>query len=122
MTRRSKIWLAADALFILGNIVGGIVAAAQGEVRHASSHLILVAIGVAVAWVIAPKSSPTYVAESSTELSDGLTRLQQSLDAVAVEVERIGEGQRYVTHLFEKADGVRLEAPAPVEADKKQKA
>jgi hypothetical protein len=56
MTRRTKIWLAADALFILGNIAGGIMAIAQGEYRHASSHLILVAIGVAVAWVIAPKA------------------------------------------------------------------
>jgi hypothetical protein len=97
---RSRIWLVADAIFILGNVVGGIAAAGQGEFGHAGVHLILVLIGAAVAWVIAPKGSPTPVAESSNEFNDGLTRLQQSVDAVALEVERIGEGQRYVTQLL----------------------
>ncbi len=34
------------------------------------------------------------------EMSDRLTRLEQAVDTVAVEVERIGEGQRFVTNLF----------------------
>ena len=101
MTRRSKIWLAGDALFILGNIAGGIFAVTQGEFRHASSHLVLVAIGIAVAWLIAPRS-PASPIESPVELTDSLTRLQQSLDAVAIEVERIGEDQRYVTRLLDE--------------------
>ena len=113
MTRRSKIWLAADVLFVLGNIAGGIVAAAQGEFRHAGNHIILMAIGVAVAWVILPKRSPVMVAESSSGLSDGLTRLQQSLDAVAIEVERIGEGQRYVTQLLNGNDRVSPSSDSP---------
>jgi hypothetical protein len=29
-----------------------------------------------------------------------LTHLEQSVDAVAIEVERIGEGQRFMTRLF----------------------
>jgi hypothetical protein len=34
------------------------------------------------------------------ELSDRLNRLEESVDSVAIEVERIGEGQRFVTNLF----------------------
>jgi hypothetical protein len=98
MTRRSKIFLAADALFILGNVIGGVAAVANGEFRHAVSHLALIGIGAAVAWVLAPRDA--LMEPPTVDLNDSLTRLQQSLDAVAVEVERIGEGQRYVTHLM----------------------
>jgi hypothetical protein len=34
------------------------------------------------------------------ELTDRLTRIEQAVDAIAIEVERVGEGQRYVTGLF----------------------
>jgi hypothetical protein len=34
------------------------------------------------------------------ELMERLTRLDQAVDSIAVEVERIGEGQRFVTRLF----------------------
>jgi len=36
------------------------------------------------------------------ELSSRLTHLEQSLDAIAVEVERVGEGQRFMTRLFDE--------------------
>ena len=34
------------------------------------------------------------------ELMDRLTRLDQAVDSIAVEVERIGEGQRFVTRVL----------------------
>ena len=34
------------------------------------------------------------------ELQDRLSRMEQAIDAVAVELERVGEGQRYVTKVF----------------------
>jgi hypothetical protein len=34
------------------------------------------------------------------ELNDRLGRMEQAIDAVAVELERVGEGQRYVTKVF----------------------
>jgi len=40
------------------------------------------------------------------ELTDRLTRLEQGVDAVAVEVERIGEGQRYMARVMGE-DGLR---------------
>ena len=34
------------------------------------------------------------------EFTDRLTHLELSVDAVAIEVERVGEGQRFMTRLF----------------------
>lgn len=34
------------------------------------------------------------------ELNERLSRLEQSVESVAIEVERVGEGQRFVTNLF----------------------
>jgi len=39
-------------------------------------------------------------AAMSPDLDDRLIRLEQAVDAVAVEVERVGEGQRYVTKIL----------------------
>ena len=41
------------------------------------------------------------------ELTERLTRLEQGMDAVAVEVERIGEGQRYMARLFGEDGSMR---------------
>jgi len=47
------------------------------------------------------------------EIGERLGRVEQSVDATALEVERIGEGQRFLTRLFTEGDGVRpLAAPA----------
>jgi hypothetical protein len=41
-------------------------------------------------------------------LESRLTEMQQSLDAVAVEVERISEGQRFATKLLSERGGVGI--------------
>lgn len=46
-------------------------------------------------------------AEMPPELTDRLNRLEQAVDAVAVELERVGEGQRYVTRVFTEQQGRR---------------
>lgn len=38
--------------------------------------------------------------EMSPAVDDRLTRLEQSIDAIAIEMERVSEGQRYVTRLL----------------------
>jgi hypothetical protein len=47
------------------------------------------------------------------EIRDGLGQLQQAVDAIAIEVERLSEGQRFTTKLL--ADGARGIAPIPAE-------
>ena len=52
------------------------------------------------------------VASIPQEIYDRFTRVEQSIDSVAVEVERIGEGQRYLTRLMsEKAIGAGAAQP-----------
>ncbi len=106
MKRRSITWPVLAALFTLGNIAGAVYAAAMGEMRHASLHVMLTIAGAWLTWVlVARRRSETddHVlgsAASSGELGSRLGHLEQSLDAIAVEVERVGEGQRYMTKVF----------------------
>lgn len=46
------------------------------------------------------RKSAKVVAEFPKELAERLMRVEQAVDATAVEVERIGEGQRFMTKLF----------------------
>jgi hypothetical protein len=49
----------------------------------------------------------TVVTSFPKELSDRLSRLEQSAEATSLEVERIGEGQRFLTRLFTEGEGAR---------------
>ena len=105
MIRRTKLWLYGSLLFTLLNIGGAVFAAALGEVAHALVHAGLVLVGgLFMIWKVAPlarrESTPTV-----PPFDQRLDRLQQSLDAIAVEVERVGEGQRFVTKLGQQAAG-----------------
>ena len=51
------------------------------------------------------RRSAKAVVELPKELAERFTRLEQAVDAIAVEIERVGEGQRYVTNLM--AEGQR---------------
>jgi hypothetical protein len=58
------------------------------------------------------------VSQIPQELYERFSRLDQSVDAIAVEVERIGEGQRYLTRLYSEQQrslgagpAERIEAP-----------
>ncbi len=93
MTRRSKVWLVVAVLFIFLNVAGGVYAATRGELLHTGIHA-----GLAyLAWRLALRR---YAPALPHELTDRLTRLEQSIDAVAIEVERIGEGQRFLTRVL----------------------
>jgi hypothetical protein len=47
--------------------------------------------------------SPVVVPVADPDVEARLTRIEQAVQAVAIEVERIGEGQRYTSHLFARA-------------------
>ena len=98
MTRRTKLWLYGSLLFALVNAGGAVFAAALGEPSHAMVHGALLVVGLFVAWRI--RQPMEVEATQAVPLFDErLDRLQQSLDAIAVEVERVEEGQRYVVKL-----------------------
>lgn len=61
--------------------------------------IVLLPLSIAMARRIWKKSS-TAVAAIPAELMARLSRIEQAVDTSAVEIERIGEGQRFITKLF----------------------
>ena|SRR2546423_9336402 len=98
MTRRSKIWLwAAGGLYAFINAGGLVFAWAQGEEMHAMLHLVLLLLGVAgyVGWRLARRGAPDEHLQRAQLAEQRLEYLQQSVDAMALELERVGEAQRF---------------------------
>lgn len=98
MTRRSKIWLAVASVFTLINLGGAVAAAAGREGLHAGVHVVLMVVGAYVVWRLAPRSGQQDQS-GAKEMDARLETLQQSVDAIALEAERMGEAQRFMTKL-----------------------
>lgn len=99
MTRRSKIWLVLAVLFTIANFGAGVIAAMEGEPVHAGGHAALLLLGaylVRRAWRKRKSDTPAL----ADDYTDRLTNIEQSVDAVAIEIERVGEGQRVMTRYF----------------------
>lgn len=96
MTRRSKLWRWAAGIYAFINLGGLVFAAAQGEEMHAMLHLFLLLIGLAgfVGWRLAPRAPREDPAQAQLA-ETRIEYLQQSIDAMALELERIGEAQRF---------------------------
>jgi len=112
-SRGRMIWFILSVLFTLGNVAGGVFAARSGELAHAGVHAVLVLLGAKVAWRLTPErfrrtpaisDAPT-AQVSYGDLGERLLRIEQSVEAIAIEVERVGEGQRFLTRLYSKGDG-----------------
>jgi hypothetical protein len=110
MIRRSTVSLVVAVLFLAVNVGGVGIAAVAGELPHAGIHVALALLGAYAVWLLAPgrftrrtarHGEAEFPAPSAPSLLDGrLTQLEQAVDTVAIEIERIGEGQRYMTRLF----------------------
>jgi hypothetical protein len=64
------------------------------------------------------RRSAAVVTAFPRELADRLSRMEQALEATSLEVERIGEGQRFLTRLFTEGEGARAigsRAAQPIE-------
>ena len=111
MTRRAKLWRAGAVLFGIINILGIGLALAMGEMMHAMSHVFLLFVGAGAyllwktvtTWAGTPDDQGIHVSSPQSSASNSplqlvdqrLDYLQRSMDALALEVERIGEAQRY---------------------------
>lgn len=81
----------------------------------------LCAIPIVVAWSRRLwKRGSVAIAPFPKEIAERLGRLEQSADSTALEVERIGEGQRFLTRLFTEGEMARaLNAPVGATIDRK---
>jgi hypothetical protein len=68
--------------------------------------IVLLPLSIALARRIWRRGSAVVTA-FPRELADRLSRMEQAVEATAVEVERIGEGQRFLTRLFTEGEGAR---------------
>ena len=110
MNRRAKLWIVVASLFSFFNLVAGGVAAADGEPLHAATHVALAILGAYAGLRIARRSRQQQL-PGAQQLDPRLEHLQQSLDSIALEVERIGEAQRFNAKLVvKKAEGSSAEA------------
>ena len=67
---------------------------------------------VCLAWARRLWRKANVVSVVPPELIDKMANMERGIDAVAIEVERIGEGQRFVTELLaERADAARIGLP-----------
>lgn len=96
MTRRSKLWALAAGIYAFINLGGLGYAAAMDEEMHAMSHLFLLILGIAgyVGWRLARRGAPQNAPQAQVA-EERVEYLQQSVDAMALELERLGEAQRY---------------------------
>ena len=112
MTRRARLWRAGAVLFGIINIAGMGLALAMNEMMHAMAHVFLLFVGIGAyllwrtvtTWAgpqpgdqrVTASPLPTSGSASTPMLGDQrLDYLQRSIDALALEVERIGEAQRF---------------------------
>ncbi|GJG84851.1 hypothetical protein tb265_00320 [Gemmatimonadetes bacterium T265] len=107
MTRRTSVWLVPALIFLGVNVFGAVSAGMDGELPHAGLHLVVALLAVYLVWRLArPHTPPRFGLSRAREdpgagaaFADRLVGIEQAVDAVALEVERIGEGQRFLTRV-----------------------
>jgi hypothetical protein len=98
MIGRSKLWKLAAGAYAFINLAGLVYAWGMREEMHAMLHLFLLLLGVAgyVGWRLARRGAPQEDHLPRAELAEQrIEYLQQSIDAMALELERVGEAQRF---------------------------
>src|SRR5512138_3384523 len=111
MTFGRKFWRGASAVFSIANIGGAAFAGAQGEGMHAAVHVSLAFVSGVLVWLLAPRSSNREAIPNAVGGDERLEYLQQSVDALALEVERIGETQRFNAKLQAEKAAEKVEKP-----------
>ena len=114
---KHRAWIPLAWLFCLGNVIAVWFAAQPAEPWHATTHALLAVLSGLGAqrlaarrglkgWgggvelpgdVTALREELTYLRETQSEI---LKRVEQQVDAIAIEMERVGEGQRFLTKVL----------------------
>ena len=102
MKKRSRRWQLAALAYGVINVGGAIIAIVQGEPMHAGAHGALLLIGPLL-WQFLPGWEASEADVAAAPVGEfRLDSIQQSVDAIALEVERIGEAQRYQTKVVQE--------------------
>lgn len=103
MIGRSKLWRIGTVAYFVINVAGAIYAALMGETMHATAHVALLVVG-AGAYAIWRTNGQTPGQETlaAAQANERIEHLQQALDSIALNVERIGEAQRFETKIIQE--------------------
>ncbi len=108
---KHRAWIPVAWLLCLANVAAVWFATAPAETWHATGHAVLaVLFGLGAQYLgLRKRLSGDADVVTRQELEARLPRFEpqqvaQALEAMAVEVERIGEGQRYLTKLMTERD------------------
>jgi hypothetical protein len=108
---KHRAWIPVAWLLSLGNLGAVWFAAQPAEPWHATIHALLaVLFGVGAQRLMARQHTSSWA--QSVVGDDREKRLEQAIDAIAVELERVGEGQRFVTKLLAER-GLELDRASP---------
>jgi membrane protein implicated in regulation of membrane protease activity len=91
---KHRAWIPIAWLLSLSNVGAVWFAALPGEPWHATTHALLAVLFAVGARQLMTRRVSSPIDESRAD------RLQQGIDVIALEVERISEGQRYVTKVL----------------------
>jgi hypothetical protein len=107
MAKRS-IWRIGAAVYFFVNAAGAVYAAVVGETMHAFAHVALLVVGFGVYGLLRLKSDPVELETVAAEqANERIGNLEQALNSIALNVERIGEAQRFEKKILEE----RIEMP-----------
>jgi hypothetical protein len=93
----------------------------SGELAGLITVFVLFPIALAVARLIWKRATTRPQALADAESAQRLRRLEAAVDAVAIEVERISEGQRFLTKLFAKEQRAGIAIPAATDQEREQR-
>jgi hypothetical protein len=96
---KHRAWIPIAWLLSLGNLVAVWFAAQPAEPWHATIHALLAVLFGLGAQRLTARQHALLQAGPVLE-DDRMRRLEQAIDSIAVELERVGEGQRFVTKLL----------------------
>lgn len=121
----------ADAAVARAAAVPGAIVPQPDPVRQGPPEEAYVLTGIFMFIVILPltiayarriwRRGAAVVSSLPQDIYDRFTRVEQSLDSIAVEVERIGEGQRFLTRLHAEQRGLGAGPAERVEAASREK-
>jgi hypothetical protein len=117
---KHRAWISVAWLLCLVNLISVWFAARPAEPEHATVHALLAVLFGLGAQRLGLERKHT--ADATGRLQERETRLanpdlhhvEQALDAIAVEVERIGEGQRYLSKLLAERDARSAEGTGAI--------
>lgn len=106
--RRSRKWRVIFWLYVGINVAGGLYALGRGEGGHAAVHLVLL-MPILATYMFrlifsAFRDQPAPIVESTDDVLD---RLERSVDNIALNLERIGESQRFSAKVLAEREQIK---------------